>query len=167
MLLKAIGFIAAVIAGFGLGRHEFQIRRRMALLTLVVAAVAHAMVKLTLPHRAIEDYVVGAGVYDTNGWFLMPGVALLETAGLWLPATLMRWSDTSTRARVTIYIVATAILSAVVYYFPFDVLIVNDEVLGPNHAQYEVGLVFFLPFALAGYILGWLQRRRFKRMGIA
>ena len=167
MLLKAIGFIAAVAAGFGLGRREFQIDRRLALLTLVVAAIAHAAVKLTLPHRAIEDYAREAGVYDTNGWIVLSGVALLETSGLWLPAALMRWSDASTRARVTIYIGATAILSAAVFYFPFGVLIVNNEVIGPNHPEFEVGLVFFLPFALAGYILGWLQRRRFKRMGIA
>lgn len=52
-----------------------------------------------------------------------------------------------------------------VYYFPFDVVIVNDKVIGPKHAAYELGLVIWLPFGVIGYLVGWFKRQHDARSG--
>jgi hypothetical protein len=54
-----------------------------------------------------------------------------------------------------------------VYYFPFDVVIINGEVVGPKHPQYELGLLFLLPVAVAGYFAGWYTRRLHGRVKTA
>ena len=77
----------------------------------------------------------------------------------------MPWANASSRAWATLYVVGAAILSAVVYYFPFDVVIVNDKVIGPKHPAYELGLVMWLPFGVIGYLVGWLKRRHDARSG--
>ena len=39
-----------------------------------------------------------------------------------------------------------------VHTFPFDVVIMNGEVIGPKHAPYELGLLLSLPFGAIGYL---------------
>jgi hypothetical protein len=85
------------------------------------------------------------------------GIAIVETAGLLFPVALMPWTSGSSRAWATLYVLGAAVLAAATYYFPFDVVIMNGEVIGPKHAPYGLGLLLSLPFGAIGYLVGWLN----------
>ena len=123
-----------------------------------MAVVLHTSLAIALPHDTIERFAQGH-VYDGGSLVLIP-IALVETAGLWIPIAVTRWAAVSARAWATLYILGAAVLGATAYYFPFDVEIVNGEVLGPKHPSYEIALTLSLPFGLIGYWLGRLRRRR-------
>lgn len=162
MLLKLVGLIATVGAGFGLGRAEFKVHVRMAILTVLFAAVAQMTLKLALPHGAIEQFAQ-SHLYTAAGQVVLLALAIVETAGLLFPVMLIPWASLSSRGWATLYVLGAAVLAAATYYFPFDVVIVNGEVIGPKHAPYELGLLLSLPFGAIGYLLGWLKRRRRER----
>ena len=58
------------------------------------------------------------------------------------------------------YVIAAATLGALVYYQPFDVVILNGEVLGPTHPEYEASLLVSLILASVPFMGGILMRRR-------
>jgi hypothetical protein len=165
MFLKPLGLAAVIAAGFGLGATRLKVRPRAAVLTVIVAVVTHAIVKWALPHEAIEQ-LAEAHLFDAGGLVLVP-IAMVETAGLWIPVALFPWSDTTSRVWATVYLLAAAMLAAAVYYFPFDVHMINGEILGPKHPNYELHLVPPLLFAGVGYIFGLRKRRRSARMKAA
>lgn len=158
MLLKLIGLVATVGAGVGLGRSNFSVHVGMTISTALVAAVIQASLKLALPHDAIEQFAQSQ-LSTASGQIVLMGIAIIETAGLLFPVALMPWTSVSCRAWATLYVVGAAVLAAATYYFPFDVVIVNGEVIGPKHAPYELGLLLSLPFGAIGYLVGWLKRR--------
>lgn len=162
MLLKLIGLIATVGAGLGLGRSKFSVHVRMAIFTALLAAVVQASLKLALPHDAIEQFAQSQRP-TTSGQIVLMGIAIVETAGLLFPVALMPWTSGSSRAWATLYVLGASVLAAATYYFPFDVVIMNGEVIGPKHAPYELGLLLSLPFGAIGYLVGWLKRRRRAR----
>jgi hypothetical protein len=159
MFLNLIGIAAAVAAGFGLARSQLDVRFRTVALTALMAAVLHASLKFALPHNSIEVFAQ-RHVYDGSGALFLVLVAALETAGLWVPVAVIRWAVFSTRSWVTLYMLATAVLGATAYYFPFDTRILNGEIMGPKHPSYELELVLSLPLGLVGYLLGRLRRKR-------
>jgi hypothetical protein len=163
MLLKLIGLIATVGAGVGLGRSKFSVDVRMAIFTALLAAVVQASLKFALPHDAIEQFA-HAQLSAASGQIVLMGIAVVETAGLLFPVALMPWTNASSRAWATLYVLGAALLAAATYYFPFDVVIMNGEVIGPKHAPYELGPLLSLPFGAIGYLVGWLKRRSQARL---
>lgn len=59
----------------------------------------------------------------------------------------------SSRAWATSYVLGAAFLAAATYYFPFDVVIGNGEVIGPKHPSYELVLVLSLPIGAIGFLV--------------
>ena len=153
-MLKLIGLIATLGAGFGLGRARLRVHVRMAILTAMLAAVAQMSLNLALPHDVIEQ-TARSHLYTATGQSVLMALAIVESAGLLFPVALMPWANLSSRAWATLYVLGAAGL-----YFPFDVVIMNGEVIGPKHAPYELGLLLSLPFGAIGYLVGWLNRRR-------
>jgi hypothetical protein len=133
MLLKLIGLIATVGAGFGLGLAKFRVHVRMAILTAMFAAVVQMTLKLALPHDAIEQFAQSQR-FTVSGQIVLMGIAIVETAGLLFPVALMPWTSGSSRAWATLHVLGAAVFAAATYYFPFDVEIMNGEVIGPKHA---------------------------------
>ena len=166
MLLKLVGLIATAGAGFGLGRAQFRVHVRMAILTALLAAVVQASLKLALPHDAIEQFAQSQ-LSTASGQIVLMGIAILETAGVLCPVALLPWTSGSNRAWATLYVLGAAVLAAATYYFPFDVVVMNGEVVGPKHAPYELELLLSLPFGAIGYLVGWLKRRRRARSSAA
>lgn len=154
MLLKLIGLIATVGAGFGLGRAKFRVHVRMAILTALFAAVVQMSLKLALPHGAIEQFAQ-SHLDTAAGQIVLMALAIVEMAGLLFPVMVMPWASLSSRAWATLYVLGAAILAAATFYFPFDVVIMYGEVIGPKHAPYELGLLLSLPFGAIGYLVGW------------
>lgn len=148
MVLKLIGLVAVIAAGFGLGATHLRVRLHAAVLAVVVAVLSQATLESALPHEAIERFAE-AHAYEAGGLVLvLPAVA--ETAGLWTPVALLRWTGISGRVWGTVYVLGAAMLAAAVYYFPFDVVIANDKRLGPTHPSYELHLIPPVPFAAIG-----------------
>ena len=58
-----------------------------------------------------------------------------------------------------------ATLGALAHYQPFDVVIMNGEVIGPTHPAYEVALVAALVFAAVPFAIGWVAERRARTVG--
>lgn len=163
MFLKLIALAALVIAGFGLGTSQAKIRKRTAGVTLLLAVVLHTSVKLALPHDAIEAFVEQRD-YTIIGPLVLIVIAAVETAGLWTPVAFVPWTDASVRVWATMYTLGAAVFSAVVYYVPFDVLILNGEILGPTQPTYELDLVRSLPFGIVGFLVGRTKRRKHGRI---
>ena len=159
MLLKLIGLIATIGAGVGLGRSKFSVHVRMAIFTALLAAVVQASMKLALPHDAIEQFAQSQ-LSTASGQIVLMGIAIVETAGVLFPVALMPWTRGSSRVWATMYVLGAAFLAAATHYFPFDVVIMNGEVIGPKHAPYELGLLLSLPIGAIGYLAGWLKRPR-------
>ena len=159
MFLKLFGLIATMGAGFGLGRAPLRVHVRMAISAALLAAVLQTVVNRALPHAAIEQ-LAHENLHSASGQVVLFALATVETAGLLLPVLLVPWSSLSSRGWATLFVLGAAQLAGATYYFPFDVVIVNGEVLGPQHASYELDVLFSLPFGAVGYAMGWLKRRR-------
>src|SRR5438105_3319069 len=138
-MLKLISLVATIGGGYGFGRTAFKLHVRMAILTGLLAAIAQASLKLVLPHDAIEQ-IAQSQRYTASGQIVLMAVAIVETAGLLFPIALVPWTTPSSRSCATLYVLGAAFLAAATYYFPFDVVIINDEVIGPKHASYELAL---------------------------
>jgi Kef-type K+ transport system membrane component KefB len=67
----------------------------------------------------IEEFA-RAHSYTAAGQIVLIVVAVVETAGVLFLVALMPCANGSSRSWATLYVVGAAILSAVVYYFPFD-----------------------------------------------
>jgi hypothetical protein len=57
-------------------------------------------------------------------------------------------------------VVTAATLEALAYYHPFDVVIMNGEVLGPKHPEYELAMIFSFVFAAVPFAGGIAMKRR-------
>ena len=77
MLLKLIGLVATVGAGFGFGRAKFRVHVRMAILAALFAAVVQMTLKLALPHDAIEQFAQSQ-LFTVSGQIVLMGIAIVE-----------------------------------------------------------------------------------------
>ena len=56
-----------------------------------------------------------------------------------------------------------AIQGALVYYQPFDTVMVNGSRV-PNHPEYEIALVLAVMFAAVPFAIGLMSKRRQQRI---
>lgn len=115
---------------------------------------------LALPHEDIERIATAVA------WSWSPGllvIALVETAGIWMPILAIPWAVLPTRIAASGYVMGAATLGALVHYQPFDKVIVNGERV-PNHPEYLVMLVFAVMFAAVPFAIGRLVKRRRQRV---
>jgi hypothetical protein len=87
-------------------------------------------------------------------------VAGLETLGLWLPVLVIPWGALQTRVAAAAYLIAAGTVGALVYYYPFDGIVMNGQVLGPTHPEYVVALLLSLFFAVIPFACGLVVKRR-------
>ena len=82
-----------------------------------------------------------------------------------MPVLAVPWAPLATRIKASGYIMGAAVLGALVYYQPGDVVIVNGERV-PNHPDYELALVFALFIAAGPFAIGlWTKRRQQRNRG--
>ena len=153
MKLGATLFIAWI--GYRLGTSVWRIRPSFAVLTVVLAGILHTVVRVLLPHQAIEEFASQA----SSSILLVP-VAGLETVGLWLPVLAIRWGTLQTRVATAAYVIAAGTIGALVYYYPFDVIVMNGTVLGPTHPEYAFALLLSLVLAAIPFACGLAVKRR-------
>lgn len=153
--MKPLCILFVAWIGYLLGKSDWRVRPKLAFTAILLAGVLHAMARVALPHEAIEQFAS-----STPSSILLILVAALETAGIWLSVLLVPWGVIRTRTTAAAYVVAAATLGALAYYQPFDVVIVNGEVLGPKHPEYELALIFSLVLAAVPFAAGIAMRLR-------
>jgi hypothetical protein len=158
--MKPLSILFVASIAYGLGKSDWRVRPRLALATVLLAGVLHGVLRVGLPHEAIERFASSASLS-----ILLMLVAALETAGIWLPVLLVPWGETRTRAAAAAYVIAAATLGALVYYQPFEIIIVNGEALGPTHPQYGLALIFSLVIAAVPFACGIAIRLRQGKHG--
>jgi hypothetical protein len=158
MFVKPVFLLVIVAAGFGLAAAPLKMQRRTVASMILIAALLHLSVQLALPHEAIEEFAQ-RHAYGRMGPLVLFAVGAVETFGLWGPAAVIRWATVRGRVWATIYILSVGTLGAAVYYFPYDTVIINGEVMGPKHPSYEVAFVLLLPLAAVGYLVGRVKQR--------
>jgi hypothetical protein len=159
--MKTASILFVAYVGYLLGRSDLRVRPALTAVTVLAAATLHVLVRVALPHEEVERIATAAA------WSWSPAlgaVALLETAGIWIPVLLVHWIVLRTRIAASAYIMGAATQGALVHYQPFDVVIMNGKVLGPNHPEYELALVFAFMFAAIPFAIGLLMKRRQQRM---
>jgi hypothetical protein len=158
--MKIAGALFVAYIGYVLGRSDLRVRPALTAVTVLAAAALHVLVRLALPHEEIEQIATAAA------WSSPPAlvtIALLETAGIWTPVLAIHWTVLRTRIAAAAYIMGAAVLGALAYYRPFDVVIVNGRRV-PPHPDYELALVLALMFAAIPFTIGLLIKRRQRRM---
>ena len=146
-------------AGYRLATSDLQVRPKLTLLTVLLAAVLHTAVWFALPHDVIELFA------NAHRWSpVLLAIALLETVGIWAPVLLIPWAVGSVRVGATAYLVGAAAMGALSYYQPFETIITNGRVEGPVHPSYEVALVAALIFAIPSIAIGVLVKRRRRKI---
>jgi hypothetical protein len=156
--MKPLGILFVAWIGYLLGKSDWRVRPKLAFAAILLAGVLHTMVRVALPHEAIEQFASSA-----PSSVLLVLVATLETAGIWLAILLVPWGVIRTRTAAAAYVVAAATLGALAYYQPFDVVVLNGEVRGPKHPEYELALIFSIVFAVVPFAGGMAMRLRRRR----
>jgi len=150
--MKILTLLFVAWSGYRLGKSDFRIRPIPTIATVVLAVVLHGVVRLTLPHEAIERF---ADQFAWSAWsIVLVGVALLETVGAWSAVLLLPWAPIQTRMSMAAYLIGGATIGAFVYYQPFDG---RD---GPGHPEYEAAWLFALVVAIVPFIAGLVVKRR-------
>ncbi len=163
MKIAVILWVAYI--GYRLGRSDLRVRPALTVLTVLVATILQRLVHRVLPHTGI-DLLATAVAWS---WW-SPGlaaIALLETSGIWIPVLIIHWAVPKTRIASFAYIVGAATLGALAFYRPFDVEIVNGNVIGPTHPDYEMALALSLVVAIVPFVIGLAAERRQRTVGAA
>jgi len=147
MIFRIAGLVFVMIAGGLLARTRWQIRRAPAAIAFSIALVGYVALQAVSPVEALEDAAASAS------WSWVAGlVGLAESAVLWLPIALFPWSTPSIRAATAAWIIGSALQAAVVFYRPFDVVVVNGSRV-PESPAYVISMILFLPIVLLSYAI--------------
>jgi hypothetical protein len=152
-------FVAYV--GYLLGKSDLRVSPAWSVVTVVTATILHGVVQLALPHEKIEEIATAIAQSLSPGLVV---IALVETAGIWIPVLAVPWAVLPTRIAASGYITGAAAQGALVHYQPFDVEIALDGSVVPNHPSYEAALVFAFMFAAVPFAIGLSSKRRQRRI---
>lgn len=145
-------FVAYV--GYALGKSDLRIRPALTAITVVLAAILHWAWQLALPHEEID--LIARAVARRPNFPTLAAVAIVETAGIWLPVLVIDWVAVRTRIWGSAYIIAATTLGAFANYGPsFDPPPVS-------HPDYSVWLLFAPVVTTAPFALGGIAKRRHR-----
>jgi membrane protease YdiL (CAAX protease family) len=143
-------FVAYV--GYALGKSDLRIDPVLTAVTVVVAIILHGVWQLALPHGALE-WIARAVARSPQSLPLVQ-IALVETAGIWIPVLVFHWAAPRTRLWAAAYIIGAATIGAFAYYLP------SFDPRSEPHPEYEVWLVLALVVATVPFATGCIVKRR-------
>jgi hypothetical protein len=152
-MILAAALAATVLAGWGLGRRRPGADPAMCIFAVFGAVTAHSMLQYAFILEGRLDQVFGdprRGAPEV----VMVLIAAIEAAGLWLPVLLIPWARGGARAWGALYALASATVAAAYHYFPFDLVVVSDELVAPDGPPYLLAVFVLLPAAAVGYLVG-------------
>lgn len=148
--IATVLFMAYV--GYALGKSDLRIHPAFTAVTVAVAVILHGIWQLALPHEGIDG--IARMVARSPQSPTLVAVAVVETAGIWIPVLVIRWAPLRTRIWTAAYIIGAATVGAFDYYGPSF-----DPPLEP-HPGYEVWLVLALVVATLPFAIGCIAKRR-------
>jgi len=102
-------FVAYV--GYALGRSDLRIHPALTAVTVVVGVILHGIWQLALPRAQGTDWIAMT-IARSPGALALVTVAVLETAGIWIPVLLVHWAAPRTRIWAAAYIMGAATVAA-------------------------------------------------------
>ena len=154
MLLTPTVFASVIVSGWLLGRARPKLNLVWLALTLFAAVTAHSGMQSAFVDGRL-DQVLGDPRDGNHAIVVL--IAAGEAVGLWLPFLLTPWAQFGARLGAALYALAAAALAASWFYFPFDLVIVNEEMISPFGPPYLLAAFACLPVAGVGYLIGWLK----------
>jgi hypothetical protein len=147
--LCVIVFVAYV--GYALGKSDLRIRPALMAVTVVVAVILQGSWRLVLPHEGIDSVARAVALSPQSPTLVT--VALVETAGIWIPVVIIAWATLRTRIWAAAYLIGAAAIGASAYYGP------SFEARLEPHPAYELWLVLSLVFATIPLAMGCIAKR--------
>ena len=152
MVLQIVGVVLILLAGWMFGKMRPPINLVISVFAAFGAVSAYSAAEWAFIEGR-SDLVFGDP--RQHGTALILLIALLESASIWVPLLVIPWTTLKARAWAAVYVFATAVQASVHYYFPFDLVIVSDELVRPFAPAYLLAMVACLPIAAAGWLIGW------------
>jgi hypothetical protein len=152
MLLIPVALLAIVAAGWGLGRARAQVDLITIIFTVFAAVTAHSGMQFAFVDGRLDQAL--GDPRDGAPAAVIVLIAAGEAVGLWLPFLVLPWTRMGARAWGALYAVASATLAAAHYYFPFDLIVISNEVVSGFGPPYLLAVIVCLPIAGVGYLLG-------------
>jgi hypothetical protein len=153
-MLKPIVLVVMGAAGWALGRSRPAVNLPFLALTLFAAVTAHSMMQSAFVEARLHEAL--GDPRDGNEAVVIL-IAAGEAVGLWVPFLVVPWARFSARIWASLYAIAAATAAALYFYFPFDLLVIDEKLIAPEGPPYLLAAIGCLPVAAVGYLMGWLK----------
>lgn len=154
MPLVSIAVLLIGLSGWMLGRTRPKVELTALIFTLFAVVTLHSGLQWAFIEGRLD---AATGDPRDGAAALVVVIAAGEAVGLWLPWLLIPWAPFPGRVWAAVYCYATALLSAVMYYFPFDLVVVHSAALAEFGPPYLLMVIAGLPIAAIGYTFGWIK----------
>jgi len=154
-MLKPIVLLVMGAAGWALGRTRPAVNLPFLALTLFAAVTAHSMMQSAFVESRLHD-ALGDPRDDANEAIVIL-IAAGEAVGLWVPFLVVPWARFSARIWASLYAIGAATAAALYFYFPFDLVVIDEALIAPEGPPYLFAAIGCLPVAGVGYLMGWLR----------
>jgi len=154
-MLKVAALLAMGVAGWALGRRRPAVNLLMIALAVFAAVTAHSGMQAAFVDGRLDLRLGDPRTGTFEGVIVL--IAAGEAVGLWVPFLLVPWARFSARVWLAVYSLAAATIAAVYFYFPFDLVILNDALIAKDGPPYLLAWLACLPIGGVGYLLGWMK----------
>ena len=157
-MLKSIGLLAVLFAGWGIARTRPVVNLPVFALTLFVGVSAHSAVQSAIFENRLHERVGDprAGAPD----MVVVLIALGEAIGLWGAVLLIPWARFGARVWAAAYCVAAATVAGATFYLPVgDDFFFSGQTIGMDGPPYLLAAIVLLPIGAVGFLVGWLRNK--------
>jgi hypothetical protein len=159
-----IGALVVIgVAGWAMGRARPKFELVYFVFMIFASVSAHSAIQYAFIDGRL-DQAVGDPRGEAPDAILIL-IAAGEAIGLWLPFLLLPWAQGIVRFWGAVYAIATSVVAAVYYYFPFDPVILDKSLISGFGPPYLLTVIVLIPLLLIGYVLGWMQAMANPRGG--
>jgi hypothetical protein len=154
-MLKPIVLVVIAAAGWALGRTRPAVNLPFLALTLFAAVTAHSMMQAAFVEARLHDRL--GDPRDGANEAVVVLIAAGEAVGLWVPFLAVPWVRFRARVWGSLYALGAATAAALYFYSPFDLVVINENLIAPEGPPYLLAAIACLPIAGVGYLMGWLR----------
>lgn len=154
MLIGALVVIG--VAGWGMARARPKYELVYFVFMIFASVSAHSAIQYAFIDGRL-DGPLGDPRHPATSPAMLILIAAGEAIGLWVPFLLLPWAQMSVRVWGAIYAIATAVVAAVYYYFPFDPIIIDKSLISGFGPPYLLTVIVLMPVLAIGYVFGWMQ----------
>ena len=154
-MLTPIVVLVIAGAGWALGRVRGKVELVALIFTVFAAVTAHSGMQFAFIDGRLDQAL--GDPRDEAPAAVIVLIAAGEAVGLWLPFLVLPWTRIGARPWGALYALASATLAAVYFYFPFDLVVVSNELISGDGPPYLFAVIVCLPIAGIGYFFGLVK----------